>query len=103
MPYMPPELLAHSQLTPLADVYSFGMVMWEIYTGQVRTRLGRLFRHMHPLSVALHRRAYYSRLTRTLLGHHGELVLRLCQPGSHLLMHAYHKHTASACRHCERA
>lgn len=36
MPYMPPELLAHSQLTPQADVYSFGMVMWEIYTGQVR-------------------------------------------------------------------
>lgn len=35
MPYMPPELLAHSQLTPQADVYSFGMVMWEIYTGQV--------------------------------------------------------------------
>ncbi|CAL8462804.1 g2337 [Coccomyxa elongata] len=35
MPYMPPELLAHSQLTPQADVYSFGMVMWEIYTGQM--------------------------------------------------------------------
>ena len=35
MPYMPPELLAHSQLTPQADVYSFGIVMWEVYTGQV--------------------------------------------------------------------
>ncbi|EIE27156.1 kinase-like protein [Coccomyxa subellipsoidea C-169] len=35
MPYMPPELLAHSQLTPQADVYSFGMVMWELYTGQM--------------------------------------------------------------------
>lgn len=39
MPYMPPELLAHSQLTPQADVYSFGMVMWEIYTSQVRQRI----------------------------------------------------------------
>jgi serine/threonine protein kinase len=35
MPYMPPELLAHSQLTQRADVYSFAMVMWEVYTSQV--------------------------------------------------------------------
>ena len=36
MPYMPPELLAQSQLTPKADVYSFGIVMWELLSGQVR-------------------------------------------------------------------
>ena len=35
MPYMPPELLAQSQLTPKADVYSFGIVMWELLSGQV--------------------------------------------------------------------
>ena len=34
MPYMPPELLEHSQLTPAADTYSFGMIMWESFTGQ---------------------------------------------------------------------
>ena len=36
MPYMPPELLEHSQLTPAADTYSFGMIMWECFTGQAR-------------------------------------------------------------------
>lgn len=35
MPYMPPELLSQSQLTPKADVYSFGIVMWELLSGQV--------------------------------------------------------------------
>ena len=34
MPYMPPELLEHSQLTGAADTYSFGMIMWECFTGQ---------------------------------------------------------------------
>ena len=39
MPYMPPELLEHSQLTPAADTYSFGMIMWECFTGQARHHL----------------------------------------------------------------
>ena len=34
MPYMPPELLEHSQLTPAADTYSFGVIVWESFTGQ---------------------------------------------------------------------
>ena len=34
MPYMPPELLEHSQLTPAVDTYSFGMIMWECFTDQ---------------------------------------------------------------------
>ena len=38
MPYMPPELLEQSQLTPAADTYSFGMIMWESFTGQARPR-----------------------------------------------------------------
>ena len=29
------ELLSHSRLTRSADVYSFGMMMWELFTGEV--------------------------------------------------------------------
>lgn len=36
MPYMPPEVLEHSELTLAADTYSFGMIMWECFTGQAR-------------------------------------------------------------------
>ncbi len=32
-----PELLSKSRLTRSADVYSFGMLMWEICTGEVKT------------------------------------------------------------------
>ncbi|DBA79881.1 TPA: hypothetical protein ACH3X1_008206 [Trebouxia sp. C0004] len=31
--YMPPEVLSHGKMTRAADIYSFGMLMWEIYTG----------------------------------------------------------------------
>ncbi|KAL0035971.1 hypothetical protein WJX77_009876 [Trebouxia sp. C0004] len=31
--YMPPELLSQGKMTRAADVYSFGMLMWEMYTG----------------------------------------------------------------------
>ena len=34
MPYMPPEVLEHSELTLAADTYSFGMIMWESFTGE---------------------------------------------------------------------
>ena len=33
--YMPPELLSNSRLTRSADIYSFGMLMWELSSGQV--------------------------------------------------------------------
>ena len=36
IPYMPPELLEDAKLSPLVDVYSFGIIMWECFTGQVR-------------------------------------------------------------------
>ncbi len=36
IPYMPPELLFEQRLTPLVDVYSFGIIMWELFTGEVR-------------------------------------------------------------------
>jgi serine/threonine protein kinase len=31
--YCAPELLKQGKLTKAADVYSFAMMMWEIYTG----------------------------------------------------------------------
>eukprot|EP00879_Flechtneria_rotunda_P011965 GHRR01012497.1.p1 GENE.GHRR01012497.1~~GHRR01012497.1.p1 ORF type:complete len:222 (+),score=73.14 GHRR01012497.1:505-1170(+) len=31
--HMPPELLVSGKLTPAADVYSFGIMMWEFVTG----------------------------------------------------------------------
>ena len=31
--YMPPELLKNGLLTPAADVYSFGMLLWELISG----------------------------------------------------------------------
>ncbi len=30
--YTPPELIVEGKLTPSADVYAFGILMWEIYT-----------------------------------------------------------------------
>ena len=36
IPYMPPELLEDARLGPSVDVYSFGVIMWECFTGQVR-------------------------------------------------------------------
>ena len=40
MPYMPPEMLCESRLTQQTDVYSFAMIMWELFTSQVRTPQG---------------------------------------------------------------
>jgi len=34
--YQPPELLSNSRLTPSADIYSFGMLMWELTAGEAR-------------------------------------------------------------------
>jgi serine/threonine protein kinase len=39
IPYMPPELLEGQKLSPLVDVYSFGIIMWECFTGLVRSFL----------------------------------------------------------------
>lgn len=40
MPYMPPEMLCESRLTQQTDVYSFAMIMWELFTSEVRTTQG---------------------------------------------------------------
>lgn len=31
--HMPPELLMEGKLTKSADVYAFGVLLWEMYTG----------------------------------------------------------------------
>lgn len=36
--YMPPELLTEGRLTPAADVYSFGILLWELMSGQAPYR-----------------------------------------------------------------
>ncbi|BDA45748.1 probable mitogen-activated protein kinase kinase kinase 11 at C-terminar half [Coccomyxa sp. Obi] len=44
--YMPPELLSNSRLMRSADIYSFGMLMWELSSGQVpfdRMTVGQIF------------------------------------------------------------
>lgn len=33
--HMPPELLMEGKLTKSADVYAFGVLLWEMYTGMV--------------------------------------------------------------------
>lgn len=33
--HVPPEMLCDGQLSPSADVYAFGIVMWEMWTGDV--------------------------------------------------------------------
>lgn len=41
--HMPPELLMDGKLTKSADVYAFGVLLWEMYTGLI---LITLFRRM---------------------------------------------------------
>ncbi|KAF8061383.1 roco8 [Scenedesmus sp. PABB004] len=36
--HMPPELLRYGRMSTAADVYAFGVMMWEIYTGQAAFR-----------------------------------------------------------------
>ena len=43
--YCAPELLKEGKLTKAADVYSFAMIMWEIYSGTA------LFRGMNSSQV----------------------------------------------------
>jgi serine/threonine protein kinase len=40
-----PELLSEGRLTKSSDVFAFGMLLWELVTGQ------RLFRDMHHMQV----------------------------------------------------
>ena len=45
MSYCAPELLKEGKLTKAADVYSFAMIMWEMYSGTA------LFRGMNSSQV----------------------------------------------------
>ena len=33
--HMPPELLMEGKLTKSADVYAFGVLLWEMFTGEI--------------------------------------------------------------------
>ena len=67
--HMPPELLMEGKLTKSADVYAFGVLLWEMYTGedikccktlclgkQLNDRMTYLYLHsvMSGLSVQWH-------------------------------------------------
>eukprot|EP00878_Enallax_costatus_P043713 GHUV01051772.1.p1 GENE.GHUV01051772.1~~GHUV01051772.1.p1 ORF type:complete len:370 (-),score=77.77 GHUV01051772.1:1193-2194(-) len=41
MSHMPPELLRHGKQSPAGDVYAFGVMMWELYTGE------QAFKNLH--------------------------------------------------------
>ena len=41
--HMPPELLMEGKLTKSADVYAFGVLLWEMYTGEARQLLHHQF------------------------------------------------------------
>ncbi|KAF6255835.1 kinase-like domain-containing protein [Scenedesmus sp. NREL 46B-D3] len=41
MSHMPPELLRYGRMSPAVDVYAFGVMMWELYTGKIA------FKHLH--------------------------------------------------------
>jgi len=32
--HMPPELLSENRLSKAADVYAFGVILWELFTGE---------------------------------------------------------------------
>ena len=46
--HMPPELLMEGKLTKSADVYAFGVLLWEMYTGSVFITLCRGTMIAHP-------------------------------------------------------
>mmetsp|Transcript_4739 Transcript_4739/g.12984 ORF Transcript_4739/g.12984 Transcript_4739/m.12984 type:complete len:748 (+) Transcript_4739:19-2262(+) len=45
--HMPSELLARGQLLPSSDVYAFGIVMWEVFTGE------KVFKQLSDSAVVL--------------------------------------------------
>lgn len=54
IPYMPPELLSAGVMSRKADVFSFGIIMWQLFAGQaphdgMPTMQVRLTRLLLPL------------------------------------------------------
>jgi serine/threonine protein kinase len=45
--YMPPELLANGIVSYAADVYSFGVLLWEMFTAQASTPISYAFPLLH--------------------------------------------------------
>lgn len=61
----PPELLRLGRLSPSCDVYAFGVLIWELFTGRIAFA-GRC-RRMYPVGAALPHRvtALLGRASRT--------------------------------------
>ena len=52
--YMPPEMLSKSRLTRAVDVYSFGILMWHLFTCQVSSQApARLPLSPHVLAATI--------------------------------------------------
>ena len=51
LPYLAPEVLLGHRPRRSADVYAFGILMWELYTGVELGSACRLRRHIEDLSV----------------------------------------------------
>jgi serine/threonine protein kinase len=77
--YCAPELLKDGKLTKAADVYSFAMIMWEMYTGTA------LFRGMNSTQV----RARAARLQKqSRCSALCQAVPLVCVPDLHMEPHA---------------
>lgn len=51
--HMPPELLMEGKLTKSADVYAFGVLLWEMYTGEIMILLSSMMSNFRCCSHAL--------------------------------------------------
>ena len=45
--HQPPELLSHGEVSPACDVYAFGFLMWEVFTGE------EVFKDLSDVAVVL--------------------------------------------------
>ena len=43
-----PEVLMHGGFSKAADVYAFGILLWEIYTGEYAFQVGGSVRMLEP-------------------------------------------------------
>jgi len=52
--HMPPELLRHGRISSAVDIYSFGVMMWEVFTAQPAFRHLHYGEPLHSVSLSLH-------------------------------------------------
>jgi serine/threonine protein kinase len=73
--YMPRELLQDGKMTKQVDIYSFAIIMHELYTGQIVFR-GMSATQVLPVSVCKHEYLYVCSLHRKCAAH-PDLVTQL--------------------------